>query len=88
MKQEDEIKSAYRNLGRARGFYDGMMTGTGAAGRRILRPRYERKQARRGTDEAAPETDTETVIIIPYGKPEESERVKKFRFSGFSLRKI
>ena len=37
MRREKEIRSAYRNLGRAHGFYDGMMAGTSAAGRWILK---------------------------------------------------
>ena len=37
LNREEEIKSAYRSLGRAHSFYDGMMTGTTAAGRWILK---------------------------------------------------
>ena len=31
--RKDEIKSAYRSLGKAHSFYDGMMTGSNAVGR-------------------------------------------------------
>ena len=37
MTRRDEIKSAYRSVGRAHGFYDSMMTGSSAAGRAVLR---------------------------------------------------
>ena len=59
MEREDEIKSAYRNLGRAHSFYDGMMTGTGAAGRRIL------KHIWRMTREDALEYQSKAFAAIP-----------------------
>jgi len=37
MERKDEIKSAYRDLGKAHGFYDGMMTGTSVLGRAVVR---------------------------------------------------
>ena len=37
MTRGDEIKAAYKSLGRAHSFYDGMMTGTTAAGRLVLK---------------------------------------------------
>lgn len=37
MSRRDEIKSAYKNLGKAHSFYDGMMTGTSFFGRIILK---------------------------------------------------
>ena len=37
MQRKDEIKSAYKSLGKAHSFYDGMMTGTTVAGRWVLK---------------------------------------------------
>ena len=37
MSRKDEIKSAYKSLGKAHNFYDGMMTGTTAVGRFMLK---------------------------------------------------
>lgn len=37
MSRKDEIKSAYKSLGNAHSFYDGMMTGTTVSGRIILK---------------------------------------------------
>ena len=61
MEREDEIKSAYRTLGRAQSFYDGMMTGTGAAGRWIL------KHIWRMTCEDALEYQSKAFAAIPAG---------------------
>ena len=61
MEREKEIKSAYRKLGRAHGFYDGMMTGTGAAGRWIL------KHIWRMTCEDALEYQSKAFAAIPAG---------------------
>ena len=61
MEREDEIKSAYRNLGRAHGFYDSMMTGTSAAGRWIL------KHIWRMTREDALEYQSKAFAAIPAG---------------------
>ena len=61
MKREDEIKSAYRNLGRAHSFYDGMMTGTSAAGRWIL------KHIWRMSREDALEYQSQAFAAIPEG---------------------
>ncbi|MDC7279501.1 hypothetical protein NXH64_08295 [Butyrivibrio fibrisolvens] len=36
MSRKDEIKSAYKSLGGAHSFYDGMMTGTTLAGKLVL----------------------------------------------------
>ena len=37
MSRKDEIKSAYKSLGKAHSFYDGMMTGTTFLGRRVVK---------------------------------------------------
>lgn len=37
MERKNEIKAAYKNLGKAHSFYDGMMTGTTFVGRWIMR---------------------------------------------------
>ena len=41
MSRKDEIKSAYKSLGKAHSFYDGMMTGTSFWGRVILKKVWE-----------------------------------------------
>ena len=37
MERKEEIKSAYKSLGKSHGFYDGMMTGTTVLGRAVVR---------------------------------------------------
>jgi len=37
MERKEEIKAAYKDLGKAHGFYDGMMTGTSFLGKAVVR---------------------------------------------------
>lgn len=59
MTRKDEIKSAYKSLGKAHSFYDGMMTGTTAPGRFIL------KDVWRMTREDALEYQAAALEAIP-----------------------
>lgn len=45
MNHKDEIKGAYKNLGAAHGFYDGMMTGTTLLGRLVLKAVWRMTQS-------------------------------------------
>ena len=44
MTRKEDIKSAYKSLGNAHGFYDGMMLGTTFAGRLVLRYVWDMKR--------------------------------------------
>ena len=61
LKRAEEIKDAYRTLGGAHSFYDGMMTGTTAPGRWILRHVWQM------TREDALEYQSRAFSAIPTG---------------------
>ena len=61
MSRKDEIKSAYKDLGKAHSFYDGQMLGTTCIGRWMLRHVW------RMTKEDALEYETRSFEAIPAG---------------------
>ena len=70
--RKEEIKSAYRNLGRAHSFYDGMMTGTTWTGRWILThiwhmTRDDLLEYQSGAFEAVPKGFAGKLLEIPVG---------------------
>ncbi len=72
MTRKDEIKGAYKSLGKAHSFYDGMMTGTTALGRFILKGVWrmtpeEALEYQAGAFEAVPADFKGTLLEVPVG---------------------
>ncbi|MBP0968641.1 MAG: class I SAM-dependent methyltransferase [Oscillospiraceae bacterium] len=72
VSRKDEIKNAYRSLGKAHSFYDGMITGTTFAGRIVDRAvwhmdREEILEYQSGAFEPIPSGFTGKILEVPVG---------------------
>ena len=72
MSRRDEIKSAYKNLGKAHSFYDGMMTGTSFFGRIILKnvwcmTKEDALEYQAAAFEAIPKDFSGSLLEVPVG---------------------
>ena len=72
MARKDEIKSAYKSLGRAHSFYDGMMTGTTFLGRRVVKTvwrmnREDSLEYQARAFEMIPADFSGTLLEVPVG---------------------
>ncbi len=72
MSRKDEIKSAYRSLGKAHSLYDGMMTGTSFFGRIILKnvwcmTKEDALEYQASAFEAIPKNFSGSLLEVPVG---------------------
>ena len=72
MSRRDEIKSAYKNLGKAHSFYDGMMTGTSFFGKIILKKvwcmtKEDALEYQAAAFEAIPKDFSGSLLEVPVG---------------------
>ena len=72
MSRKDEIKSAYKSLGKAHSFYDGMMTGTTFLGRMMLKyvwcmTKEDALEYQAGVFEAVPKDFSGKLLEVPVG---------------------
>ena len=72
MARRDEIKSAYRSLGKAHGFYDGMMTGSTFSGRLLVKTvwgmdREDILEYQAGAFEMIPADFSGKLLEVPVG---------------------
>ena len=72
LSRRDEIKSAYKSLGKAHSFYDGMMTGTSFFGRMILKnvwcmTKEDALEYQAAAFEAIPKDFSGSLLEVPVG---------------------